>query len=80
MSFAPGIPTGQPLHPFEYMKPKDEETTAKIQALREVFHALDERLMLDCPVSREMHLARTKLEECAMWAIKSIVFHQGEVQ
>ena len=31
-----------------------------------------------CPPRRERSLAITKLEECFMWANKSIVMHQGE--
>ena len=28
--------------------------------------------------SRELSLAKTKLEECVMWAVKSIAFNEGK--
>ena len=61
-------------NPFDYQKPNDENV-AKIEALREDFKVLFAKLN-ELPDSRENSLAKTKLEECAMWAIKGIVFSQ----
>lgn len=48
------------------------------QILRDVIVGV--AIMLDerCPFSREKSLALTKLEECAMWANKSIAMQKTE--
>lgn len=45
---------------------------AKIEQLRRVIIAVDEEIDNLCPDSREKSLAKTKLEECRMWAVKSV--------
>lgn len=56
---------------FSFFPPDEEQAKryAKIRAM-----AKDMGLMLDalCPTGREKSLSLTKLEECVMWALKSI--------
>ena len=49
-----------------------------IAALRRAFSELQQAVNDLCPVSRERSLASTKLEEAAMWAIKSIVINDED--
>ncbi len=49
-----------------------------IGILRESFSVLAESLDDACPPSRELAVAHTRLEEAAMWAIKSIVTNDSE--
>ena len=46
---------------------------ARIEELRAVARSLASAVILRCPPSRERSLALTHLEDCAMWAVKSIV-------
>lgn len=62
--------------PFAYIKPKDEETKAKMCALREAFNVIHDHVVTACRPSRQTSLALTKLEESAMWANKAIAFNQ----
>lgn len=64
---------------FAYHKPNEEET-ARIERIREAYSSLFQYLQVDTrPGSvsgRYMALAKTALEESAMWATKSIVFER----
>lgn len=51
----------------------DETGTQKCEDLRRYFINLEEILETYVPASRELSLAKTKLEEARMWAIKGIV-------
>ena len=52
------------------------EQKDKIEQLRKKEEELLEYIEKYCVSSREKSLAITKLEECAMWASKSIAFEQ----
>lgn len=56
---------------FAYHKPSDE-VKAKIREIREAYSGLY-TLLFALEATRERSLAMTKLEESAMWAIKSVV-------
>ena len=43
--------------------------------IRDAAEALETMILEECPNSREKSLAITKLEECVMWANKSIALH-----
>ena len=53
---------------------KDQEN--RVESIREHAIELGEVLVDFCKTSREKSLALTKLEECVMWAVKSIVFEK----
>ena len=59
--------------PFVYQK-TSETQSAKIQEIMAAAQAMNAVLMTLTP-SRESSLAITKLEECAMWANKSVAFN-----
>jgi hypothetical protein len=61
-------------NPFDYMKPT-EANMPVVEATREAFKVLHAHL-LTLPMCRENSVAITKLEECAMWAVKGVVFNQ----
>ena len=56
---------------FTYHAPKPDQVVryGEIRARAKQFA---EMLLSDCPESRELSLAMTKLEECVMWANASI--------
>ena len=60
---------------FTYHVPKGDqpERYAYIRAKAKTFAEL---LLAECPPSRELSLAITKLEECMMWANSSISRHE----
>lgn len=60
------------LKTFAYHKPS-EEGLKQINEVREAFSELALMIADYCPDSREKSIANTKIEEAAMWAIKSIV-------
>ena len=43
--------------------------------VRETAEEMEAVIALSCPPSRERSLAMTKLEECCMWAVKSLAVH-----
>ena len=51
---------------------------AHIAALRTAFSQLQQTVNDLCPSSRERSCASTKLEEAAMWAVKSIVINDDD--
>lgn len=59
---------------FAYHKP-GTQALMDINSLREAFSRLDEHIRMTCPDSRERAIALTEIETAAMWAIKSVVFH-----
>lgn len=58
---------------FVYQK-ANEEQSAKIKEIMAAAQAMN-LILSTLPVSRETSLAVTKLEECAMWANKSVAFN-----
>ncbi len=60
-------------NPFDYQKPSDEGIKT-IEAIRSAYKVVYAHLQT-LPITREMAVAKTKLEESAMWATKSIVFN-----
>lgn len=67
------------MNPFEYHRPNEEEI-GRIEQIREAFYRCFqevEKLTRPGSVSgRHAALAKTKLEEAAMWATKSVVFER----
>lgn len=60
---------------FTYHSPNVESIEA-MKDLRETARGLAYKLEQFCPYSREYSLAKTKLEECIMWANAAIARHQ----
>lgn len=60
--------------PYAYHKPS-EDGLITINQLRAHFSDIAYLIDQACPNSRQKSLAQTKLEEAAMWAIKSVVFN-----
>jgi hypothetical protein len=59
---------------FDYMKPNDEQLV-RIEAIRQAFNACTAAIETNSrKQNREFALARTKMEEACMWAIKGIVW------
>lgn len=56
---------------FTYHPPTPEQKV-KYNNIRDMAHQYAEYLYDNCPESRELSLALTKLEECVMWANASI--------
>lgn len=56
---------------FTYHPPKEGQPE-KYSAIRELAHAYAELIQLNCPQSRELSIALTKIEESVMWANASI--------
>lgn len=61
-----------------YSQPVNEKQIQSIDKIRKLATELDLLIQLECPKSREQSVSMTKLEECCMWAIKSIT-HNKEV-
>lgn len=61
---------------FTYHKPKDEETAARCQEVRDAFKLHATYLAKKVPESRELSLALTHLELASMEAIAGIVRNQ----
>jgi hypothetical protein len=57
-----------------------KEQLDRIEDLRDQARALAWELAANCPESRERSLAATHLEECLMWAVKSIVLEHRHDQ
>ena len=67
------------INPFEYHKPNDEEIKRIEEVRKAYFEALERIAAVTRPGSisgRYVALAKTALEESAMWATKSIVFER----
>ena len=62
---------------FAYHKPSSAglEKIAKLREAASVYHDV---IKENGTPSREQSLALTKLEECAMWAVKSVVCNDPE--
>lgn len=60
---------------FTYHTPKEGQP-AKYEAIRNTAKEFAEMLNTACPDSREKSLAITALEECVMWANKSIAVNE----
>ncbi len=56
---------------FRYHPPKDDQPERYIE-IRDIAKSMAEDLCRQCPPSRELSLAMTKLEECVFWANASI--------
>lgn len=56
--------------------PLDKDQLARCASLRKLSENLASVIHEACPKSREKSLAQTKLEECLMWAIKSIAVNE----
>lgn len=70
-------PTPQDLdNRFGYHKPQSEEVVNKHGNIRAECRALADTLTENCPESRELSLAITKLEEVMMWANAAIARNQ----
>jgi hypothetical protein len=55
----------------------NEKQIKRIEELRNGSFAFANEINNKCPDSREKSLAITKLEECLMWAVKSIVLEEN---
>ncbi|WP_149112816.1 Acb2/Tad1 domain-containing protein [Limnoglobus roseus] len=62
---------------FAYHRPS-EQGVGRIATLRRLFSEFQDCLDMHCAKSREASVAATKLEECAMWAIKAVVVNDPE--
>jgi uncharacterized membrane protein affecting hemolysin expression len=62
---------------FTYHQPKNNSVAAFVQ-IRQTAKNLAELINNQCPDSREMSLAITKLEECVFWANASITRYQED--
>ena len=60
---------------FEHREPKGDQGT-RYKALGEKAREFAALIDMCCPESREKSLAMTRLEECAMWASKSIAVNE----
>jgi hypothetical protein len=60
--------------PYAYHRPS-VEGLQKITELRELFSEVERRIQAICGGNRYASLAVTSNEITAMWAIKSVVFH-----
>lgn len=56
---------------FTYHQPFGDQA-ARYESIRRQFRDLANSLICECPPSRELSLALTKLEEACMWANASI--------
>ena len=56
----------------------NEEQIERIENLRYSCMIMADEINDKCPDSREKSLAITKLEECLMWAVKSIVLEEKD--
>jgi hypothetical protein len=65
------------LKTFAYHKPSPEGL-GKISNLREAFSVLYQSIEQNCPNSRERSTAITRLEDAAMWAVKSVVLNDPQ--
>lgn len=57
---------------FNYHAPKNQSQVSRYEDIRESARQFADYLNGNCPESRELSLAITKLEECVMWANASI--------
>lgn len=57
---------------FVHHAPLDDSQTERYGAIRQAMRQLAEQLIQDCPESRELSVALTRLEESMMWAIAAI--------
>ena len=68
------------MNPFDYNDKPTPEMLAKIADLREDFKLLHDKIQAYCGFTRQGALARTALEESAMWANKAIChFHKDAI-
>lgn len=56
---------------IKQLEPLSEETTAQIMSIKQEGQAFIEALMA-MPQSAEMTLAKRKIEEAVMWAVKGV--------
>lgn len=56
---------------FDHTAPSDDQQS-RLDMLRGAFIDLEAKLQLWVPPGRELSLAKTKLEELAMWANKGV--------
>jgi hypothetical protein len=54
-------------------QPPDEEQIRKIESIREYYKKTGEAILRNCPISRNLSIAITALEESLHRAIKSII-------
>ncbi len=59
-----------------YHRPNYQETMDKMGMLRGMFLTLGHTLVDECPASRELSIALTKLDECNMAAIAALARHE----
>jgi hypothetical protein len=62
---------------FTYHKPFGDQP-ARYEDIRAIAFDYADYLVKNCPDSRELSLAITKLEECVFWANASIARHEEE--
>jgi len=62
---------------FRHHPPKDEETTAKYEQIRDRCLVLAEHIDRTCPDGREKSSAITNLEQVMFWANASIARSDG---
>jgi len=74
----PSIPSSMIENNFTYHKPFGNQQE-RYENIRAVGKDLAYRFSLDCPASRELSLALTKLEESIMWANAAIARNEKEV-
>lgn len=59
-----------------YHRPEFQETMDAMGVLRDAFWVTANEVVERCPVSREMSLALTHLDEANMWAIAALARHE----
>ena len=64
-----------PKHPFEYHRPGVDQIE-RIDLIRKACNVVYETILHFAPPSAERTLAIGKLEECRMWADKSIILEK----
>jgi hypothetical protein len=70
-----GMPDPEVEDPMVYIDTEDMSVIARYQAINNVARIMYERILGDCPRSRERTIAITKLQEARMWANAAIAFN-----
>ena len=74
----PVVPTTDPIdNEFAYHQPSSDGLI-RVNNIRAEYSKLQRRIVELAPPSRQRSVALTELETSAMWAIKSVVFNDGQ--